>query len=161
DVVADFEKWIAMGAPDPRNSSGARQSSGGNTMDIAKGKEHWAFQLPRRSPLPKVKDAAWPKADIDRFVLAKLDEKGLAPARDAEKRLLRRRVFFALSGLPPAPGDVEAFVTDRSSDAFAKVVDKLPASPAFGERWGRHWLDVARYAESSGKEQNVLYPFAW
>jgi hypothetical protein len=161
DVVADFEKWVRMGAPDPRKASGGRQPPGGTVIDIEKGKQHWAFQPPKKYAPPAVKDAAWPKSDIDRFVLAKLNEKGLTPAADADRRTLLRRVYFDLVGLPPAPADVEAFVNDTSPDAFAKVVDKLLASPAFGERWGRHWLDVARYAESSGKEQNILYPFAW
>jgi Ca2+-binding EF-hand superfamily protein len=159
DVVADFEKWVRTGAPDPRTGKAAAKKA--ETIDIAKGKEHWAFQPPKKHAPPAVKDAAWPKSDIDRFVLAKLDEKGLTPAADADRRTLLRRVYFDLVGLPPAPADVEAFVNDSSPDAFARVVDKLLASPAFGERWGRHWLDVARYAESSGKEQNILYPFAW
>ncbi len=159
EVVADFERWVRMGAPDPRADKTAAPKTW--AIDIEKGKQHRAFQPPKKAAPPAVKDTAWPRSDIDRFVLAKLDEKGLTPAPDADKRTLLRRVYFDLTGLPPAPEDVEAFVNDSSPDAFAKVVDKLLASPAFGERWGRHWLDVARYAESSGKEQNVLYPFAW
>jgi len=159
DAVADFEKWVAMGAPDPRTDASVAKKP--TTIDIAKGKEHWSFQPVKAPAIPAVSDAKWPTSDADRFVLAKLDEKKLTPAADADKRTLLRRVYFDLVGLPPAPEDVEAFVNDPAANAFEKVVDKLLASPSFGEKWGRHWLDVARYAESSGKEQNMLYPFAW
>ncbi len=157
DAIADFEKWVAMGAPDPRTDAGVKKPA----IDIAKGREHWSFQPVKAPAVPSVSNAAWPTTDVDRFVLAKLDEKKLTPAADADKRTLLRRVYFDLVGLPPAPEDVEAFVNDPSANAFEIVVDRLLASPAYGEKWGRHWLDVARYAESSGKEQNVLYPVAW
>ena len=160
DVIADFEKWVAMGAPDPRTDAGSAKKPAA-TIDIAKGREPWSFQPVKAPAVPNVSNAAWPSSDVDRFVLAKLDEKKLTPAKDADKRTLLRRVYFDLVGLPPAPEVVEAFVNDPSANAFEKVVDKLLASPAFGEKWGRHWLDVARYAESSGKEQNMLYPYAW
>ena len=108
-----------------------------------------------------MKDAAWPRSDIDRFLLAALEAKGLKPVADADRPTLLRRVTFDLIGLPPTPEEVEAFVADESPGAFEKVVDRLLASPPFGERWGRHWLDVARYAESSGKQVNFNYPHAW
>ncbi|MFO0951741.1 MAG: DUF1549 and DUF1553 domain-containing protein [Isosphaeraceae bacterium] len=107
-----------------------------------------------------MKDIGWPRSVIDRFLLAALESKGLKPVGDADRNTLIRRVTFDLIGLPPSPDEVEAFLADTSEDAFARVVDRLLASPRFGERWGRHWLDVARYAESSGKA-NMLYPQAW
>ncbi len=158
DAIADFETWVEMGAPDPRTGKGGKKP---DAIDIAKGREHWAFQPPKQVAPPAVKDAKWPASTVDKFLLAKLEAKGLTPAADADRRTLLRRVTFDLTGLPPTPADVEAFLLDKSDTAFEKVVDKLLASPAFGERWGRHWLDVARYAESSGKERNVVYPHAW
>lgn len=121
----------------------------------------WAFQTPQVSEVPKVKNANWPKSPIDVFTLTKLEEAGLAPVADASRATLVRRLYFDLIGLPPTPEQVEAFVTNSSPDAIAKLVDDLLASPRFGERWGRHWLDVVRFAESSGKEFNFSYPHAW
>ena len=109
---------------------------------------------------PAVKDTAWPRTDIDRFLLADMEARGLKPVADADKPTLIRRVSFDLTGLPPTPEECEAFISDQSADAFTKVVDRLLASPRFGERWGRHWLDVVRFAESTGKA-NMLYPNAW
>jgi hypothetical protein len=161
EVIADFEKWIAAGAADPRDGP-ARVVK--YEIDIEKGRKFWSFQPPKRTEPPAVKDAAWPKGAIDRFLLAGLEAKGLKPVADADPRTLLRRVTFDLTGLPPAPEDVEAFVkdyTDRPDAALAAAVDRLLASPAYGERWGRHWLDVARYAESSGRTVNFAYPQAW
>ncbi len=158
EVIADFEQWVKMGAPDPRDGKSATAKK---TIDIEKGREHWAFQLPKRVPAPTVKDAGWAHSDLDRYVLSALETKNLKPVGDADKSTLLRRVYFDLIGLPPTPEDVTAFVNDASPKAFEKVVDKLLAMPQFGERWGRHWLDVARYAESSGKENNIAYPHAW
>ena len=121
----------------------------------------WAFRTPQVSLVPEVKNADWPKSPIDVFTLTKLEEAGLAPVADASRATLVRRLYFDLIGLPPTPGQVEAFVTNSSPDAIAKLVDDLLASPRFGERWGRHWLDVVRFAESSGKEFNFSYPHAW
>jgi hypothetical protein len=157
-VVADFERWIAMGAPDPR--AGAVKIAG-YKVDPNSGRNHWSFQPPRKSGPPAVKNPAWPRSDIDRFILAGLEAKGLKPVADADRATLIRRVYFDLTGLPPAPEAVEAFVKDSDPKAFEKIVDQLLASPQFGERWGRHWLDVARYAESTGKERNLLYSEAW
>ena len=165
-VIADFEAWIKMGAPDPRGGSveGAAAASSQwkkKEINIEEGRQHWAYQLPKKAAVPSVKNTGWPKSVIDQFVLAKLEEKNLRPVRDAEKRDLIRRATFDLTGLPPTPDEVNAFLADKSPDAFANVVDGLLASDHFGEHWGRHWLDVARYAESAGKDVNVLYPFAW
>ena len=101
------------------------------------------------------------RQDIDRFILARLEKQSLKPAGQADRRTLIRRLFFDLNGVPPQPKEVEAFVADKDPKAFEKLVDRLLASESFGERWGRHWLDVARYAESSGKEANLAYPHAW
>ncbi len=158
NVIADFEKWIKMGAPDPREG-GAVAAHKKTDPDHAK--DFWAFQIPKASPAPEVKDTAWPRGDLDRFILAAQEAKELHPVKDADRRTLIRRVTFDLIGLPPSPEEVDAFLRDQSADAFGKVVDRLLASPQFGERWGRHWLDVARYAESTGKERNFTFPTAW
>jgi cytochrome c553 len=158
-VIADFETWVKMGAPDPRGLSQGK-SAEHRGIDLEKGRQFWAFQPPLAAKPPQVRDASWPRADFDRFLLAALDAKGLKPVADADRHALIRRVSFDLVGLPPTPSEVEAFVSDKSADAFAKVVDRLLASPRFGERWGRHWLDVARFAESSGKA-NMIYSQAW
>lgn len=160
NVIADFEKWIAMGAPDPRD--GEAKVAVKKVLDPKEAKATlWAFQVPKASPVPQVKDTAWPRTDVDRYVLAAQEAQGLHPVADADRRALIRRVYFDLIGLPPTPQQVEDFVQNQSSDAYAKLVDILLASPQFGERWGRHWLDVARYAESTGKERNYTYPEAW
>jgi dienelactone hydrolase/Ca2+-binding EF-hand superfamily protein len=158
-VIANFEKWVQMGAPDPRDGGGAKVAK--SSIDIEKGREHWAFQPVKKIAVPAVKDAAWPRSDIDRFLLAGMEERGVEPVRDAEPRALIRRVSFDLTGLPPTPEEVETFVADKSPEAFSKLVERLLASPQFGERWGRHWLDVARYADSTGRGSNILYPQAW
>ena len=158
-VIADFERWIKMGAPDPRD--GAAPAASRKWMDLEKAKGFWAFQTPKASPPPEVQDARWPKTDLDRFILAAQEKKGLQPVGDADRRTLIRRLTYDLIGLPPTPEEVDAFVHDSSPDALAKTVDRLLASPQFGERWGRHWLDVARFAESTGKERNFTFPAAW
>jgi hypothetical protein len=124
-------------------------------------KEHWAWQPLAEPKVPAVKDTAWPKDNIDRFILARLEEKGLGPVGDADKLTALRRVTFDLTGLPPTPADIDNFLQDSSPTAFEKVVDRLLTSTQFGERWGRHWLDVARYGESTGPSRNVPYPYAW
>jgi len=157
DVIADFAKWIDMGAPDPRSG----KASAPKAIDIAEGRKFWSFQPPQLSSLPEVKQKNWPKSDIDHYVLAGMEAKGLRPAPDADRETLIRRLSFDLTGLPPTPEETQAFVKDQSDQALETLVDRLMASPRFGERWGRHWLDVARYAESSGKERNVPYRMAW
>jgi hypothetical protein len=158
-VVADFERWVVMGAPDPRGSSAASVSS--RAIDLKAARSRWPYQPPRRHAAPPVKNASWPRNDIDRFILAGLEAKGLHPAPDADRAVLLRRVTLDLIGLLPTPEEIDAFVADRSPEAFARVVDRLLASPHFGERWGRHWLDVARYADSNGKDENLTFHEAW
>jgi hypothetical protein len=122
---------------------------------------HWAWKPPVRPALPPVKDAAWVRNPIDTFILAKLEAAGLKPAAPASREQLIRRVTFDLIGLPPTPAEIDAFVNDEFPNAWAKVVDRLLASPHYGERWGRHWLDLARYAESNGYEFDEPRPNAW
>jgi cytochrome c553 len=156
EVIADFRKWIEMGAPDPRDgTTTVKKPAYAPSADL------WCLKPGKQPEIPAVKDAAWPRGDIDRFILAALEDKGLRPVADAEPAALLRRVFFDLTGLPPSPQQVEAFLRDPSPVALAQVVDQLLDSPQFGERWGRHWLDVARYAESNGKDRDALYPHAW
>jgi hypothetical protein len=142
-VATDFQTWIQMGAPDPRGASAVA----GKGIDLEKGRTFWAFQPPKKAAPPPVKDASWPSNPLDRFVLARLEDKGLRPVRAAERAVLVRRVYFDLVGLPPPPDIVESFVRDDRPEAYGQLVDRLLASPQYGERWARHWLDVARYAE--------------
>lgn len=143
-TISDFETWIKLGAPDPRDG---KQPAAVVDIDWAKARQYWAFQTPVKHPIPKVKNAAWAKCDLDHFLLAELEKRNLKPVGPASKRDLIRRATFDLIGLPPTPDEINAFLKDDSPDAFAKVVDRLLASPHHGERWGRYWLDVARYAE--------------
>ncbi len=121
----------------------------------------WAFRKPRRPPVPSVKAAAWVHNPIDAFILGKLEEKGLKPAPPADKRTLVRRAYFDLLGLPPGPAEVKDFVKDSSPTAYEKLIDRLLASPRYGEKWGRHWLDVVRYADTGGFSNDVYFPDAW
>lgn len=166
-VIADFEAWVKMGAPDPRSTGTVADADKARTtwkkreINLEEGRKFWAFQPPKQSEPPAVKDTAWAKCDLDKFTLAKMEEKKVHPSGDASKLDLLRRVTFDLTGLPPTPDQIQAYLKNPSPNAFAEVVDSLLASDRFGEYWGRHWLDVARYAESSGKDVNVFYPFAW
>jgi hypothetical protein len=158
DVIADFEKWIDMGAPDPRDQPMAAVDE--RTIDVAEGRKHWSYR--RLAPVspPEVKTTGWARNDIDRFILAKQEEAGIAPAAEAAKATLARRLFFDLTGLPPTPEELKQFLDDASPDAYEKLVDRLLASPRFGERWARHWLDTVRYGESSGYEFDGDRPHA-
>ncbi len=171
DVLA---KWIAIGAPDPRTTAPsspfeASAKKGPPPIDLDEGRQFWSFQPVRKPALPKVRDADWPHNPIDRFILAKLEEKNLAPAPDADPHTLLRRLHIDLTGLPPIPAEVEDFagVADpvfhlpSSISALEKVIDDLLQSSHFGERWGRHWLDLARYADSSGGGASKIFPDAW
>jgi len=146
--IAVLAQWIALGAPWSANQSATADPPA---------QKYWAFVPPQAPALPEVKHADWVKSPIDAFVLAGLEAKNLQPAPPASKRELIRRATFDLTGLPPTPDEVQAFLSDEKPDAFARVVDRLLASPHYGERWGRHWLDVARYADSNGLDENLVY----
>ncbi len=160
--VAELVDWVRAGATWPGIvKAKADPLPAGLPATSDKNEPFWAFQ-PTRDPTPPVVTAvAWPKSPIDKFILSALERKGLSPAPAAEKRALLRRATFDLTGLPPSPEEVDAFLADTSPEAFAKVVDRLLASPRYGERWGRHWLDLARYADSNGMDENVAYANAF
>jgi hypothetical protein len=159
-VIDDFRAWIAMGAPDPRTEeTAARRGPAG--IDLERGRRFWAFQ-PLGSPaVPTPRRSDWARTDVDRFLLAKLEDKQLSPAPEASRRAWLRRVTFNLTGLPPTPAEVDAFETDSSPDSHARVVDRLLASPHYGERWARHWLDLVRFAETNGHEFDNNKLDAW
>jgi hypothetical protein len=148
-AVEALATWIKAGAPWPEQSPTATVSNVAETI-VAAAKGHWAFQPVREPPLPSVQDTAWVKSPVDAFVLARLEAAHIPPAPAADRRTLIRRATFDLIGLPPAPAEVDDFLRDDSPDAFAHVVDRLLASPRYGERWGRYWLDIARYADTKG-----------
>ncbi len=160
-IVADFRKWIETGAPDPRDGTDADRSFTG--LDAAR--NYWAYQPPTVSKPPAVEDVDWPRSDVDQFVLAMLNENGMQPSGDAQPRTLLRRLHFDLVGLPPSPAASDHFLAAHQQHgldaALTQEVDVLLGSPRFGERWGRHWLDVARFGESSGGESNISFPYAW
>jgi cytochrome c553 len=160
DEMAILKRWIRDGAAWTKVESLQSQVHG--TADYARlRKEHWAWQPLHDPRIPSVGNRAWARDSIDRFLLARMEERGVTPVGDAEKLSLVRRVTFDLTGLPPTLTEIDAFLADRSETAFERVVDRLLASPAFGERWGRHWLDLARYAESTGSARNLPFPHAW
>jgi mono/diheme cytochrome c family protein len=142
DEVRLLRAWIDGGAPIPASEAAEKSGSAAN--------QHWAFQPIRRPPLPRVKNLNWCKNAIDRFILARLEKEGIAPAPEADRLTLLRRLSLDLIGLPPSSKDIEDFLSDKSPDAYERAVDRLLASPHYGERWGRHWLDLARYADSNG-----------
>ena len=159
-VIRDFETWIKMGAPDPREDS-PNAIAKAEPYDFNEAKKFWSFQPLKSVAVPAVKNQAWVKSPIDNFILAQLEEKRIAPVTDADQRTLIRRAAFDLTGLPPTPREVDEFLNDRAPDAFAKVVDRLLASPAYGERWGRHWLDLVRYADTAGCASDFPVPSAY
>ena len=158
--IATLTKWVELGAPWPKETGNAAGTVKPFDLAARKG-EHWCWNPISNPPVPPVKDQAWPNSSADRFILAGLEGKGLKPATPAEKHALLRRVHFDLIGLPPTPSEVAAFVADNSPQAFERVVDRLLDSPHFGERWGRHWLDLVRYAETRGHEFEPSIPNAW
>jgi cytochrome c553 len=161
EQIADLETWIKIGAPDPRTEKVA--ASGPPLSDPIKVRNHWAFQPIKDAAIPPVRNKRWVQTPIDSFILAKLEEKGMKPSPRAGKRTLIRRATFDLIGLPPTPEEVAEFLADQSADAFAKVVDRLLGSHYYGERWARHWLDVARYADTKGYvfEEERRYPYSY
>ena len=161
-VIADFEQWIATGAPDPREETAATAAPAPlKGMDVETGRKWWAFQPVQPQPAPAVQDKAWPRTKIDSFLLARLEEAKLKPSARADARTLARRAYIDLIGVKPTYEEVEAFASDASPDAYARLIERLLASPHYGERWGRHWLDVARYAEDNPTSEATNPPFAY
>ncbi len=179
-VIADFERWVRNGAADPRDGKATLDEG----IDLERGRQFWSFQPLKRSQPPAVKDEAWSRSDVDRFILASLESAGLHPVADADPYTLVRRVYFDLIGLPPTAEELSTFVQqytayshlhdspssttgvealsrEEGGKTYEILIDKLLASPQFGERWGRHWLDVARYAESTGQTPIGIYRHAW
>ncbi|TWT35092.1 Planctomycete cytochrome C [Thalassoglobus neptunius] len=156
--IRDLEKWVSMGAPDPRHDATKIPR---RTIDVAKAREFWSFRPIENPAAPKVQDPDWPLSDIDRFILAKLEQQKLKPVGMADKRTLIRRATYDLTGLPPSPEDIRAFLEDDSSEAFSRVVDRLLDSQQYGERWGRHWMDLVRYADTAGENSDYPIPQAY
>ena len=158
--ISVLEDWVEMGAPDPRAGAKITKRAG---IDWEKGEKHWSFNAVEKPIVPTVKDNSWARDDLDCFILSKIESAGLQTVPDADRFALIRRVTLDLTGLPPSVEELSDFVNDPASDdeALAKVVDRLLKSSAYGERWGRHWLDVARYADSVGKTRNIPFPYAW
>ncbi len=149
--IAMLRSWIEAGAKWPDSAAGS----------VKKTSDHWAFQPPVRAEPPAVKNRDWPRNEIDAFILARLEKEEIAPAPEADRSTLLRRLSLDLVGLPPTIEEREQFLNDSSPNAYEKLVDRLLASPHFGERWGRHWLDIARYADSNGYERDDVRPHAW
>ncbi len=155
-VIADFREWIARGAAFPTDSSQAAEKP--RPVDIERGREFWSFQPVREVPAPQVSDPGWPRRKIDAFVLEHLDQHEMRPAPEADRRTLMRRLFVDLLGVPPSFEDVEEFNADTAPNVYEQLVDRLLASPHYGERWGRHWLDLARYAEDQPTSEATCKP---
>ena len=158
DLIARLERWVAEGAPDPRVTPASR---GGQSVENDARREHWAFQPLMESTPPAVQHAEWPAGELDRYLLASLEQRGLQPVGDADRYTWLRRVSFDLIGLPPTLAEIRAFEADRSPLAQERVVDRLLASRAFGQRWARHWLDLVGYADQIGTSNNVFAQHAW
>jgi hypothetical protein len=164
--IALLKEWVKMGAPDPR--SGAAKAIAAKLSGLTdKARSHWSFQPVKKPAVPRIQNASWCLTPVDAFIMQKIEEKGLVASPFAEKETLIRRAYFDLIGLPPTPAQIDAFEKDTSPQAFAKVVEGLLASPHYGERWGRFWLDTARYADTVGGDRNnndkddYRYPYAW
>jgi cytochrome c553 len=161
DAIADLTAWVKMGAPWPGGDEKDTTTNAPKEFDLKERSKHWAFQPLKPGEPPPVKNAEWPRNAIDRYILAKLEANKLKPAAPADKRTLLRRVTFDLTGLPPSPAEIEAFLADDSAEAYEKVVNRLLDSPRYGERWARHWLDLVRYAETYGHEFDIELPEAY
>ena len=159
DQLANIHLWVKAGAPWPGAATGHGKATATSTGPS--GQPLWSFVPPRQAPPPPVKNQGWCRSPIDQFLLSALEAKGLKPAPEADRRTLLRRVTIDLTGLPPTPGELEDFEKDLSPTAFERVVDRLLASSAYGERWGRHWLDLARYADSNGMDENLAHANAF
>jgi hypothetical protein len=164
--VRALAEWVRRGAswpdePVPANSTPSPKTPNISPEEMRRRADHWAFRPLRRSSVPPVQHASWCAGPVDRFVLAKLEASSLTPAPEADRRTVIRRLTYDLIGLPPIPDEIAAFVTDDRPDAYERLVDRLLASPHYGERWGRHWLDLVRYGETSGHEYDYDIPNAW
>ncbi|MXY67457.1 MAG: DUF1553 domain-containing protein [Acidobacteriia bacterium] len=157
--VANLETWIRMGAPDPRSATAPEVEQAG--IDLAEGRQFWSFRPVRQPAWPEVRNTDWARTDVDRFVLARLEAEGLEAPAGADRRTLLRRVAFDLTGLPPTPAELDAFLSDNAPGAYSRVVERLLDSPHYGERWGRHWLDLVRWAETNGHEFDNNKLDAW
>jgi hypothetical protein len=146
-IINDFVKWISLGAPDPRMEQRAGENKDKSKADP---RDHWAYKQPQRTSPPKVAHATWARSDIDRFILARLEADHLSPSPAAAPRVILRRLYYDLVGLPPSAEELDQFAADPSDARYEATVDRLLASPRFGERWARHWLDIARYADTKG-----------
>lgn len=152
NIINDFKIWIKNGAPDPRIKTPDKK------LELAQAKKFWSFK-PVHSPIiPSMEDN---KSNLDKIILSKLDRENLKQVGRANNYNIIRRVYFDLIGLPPTPEEILAYINDQDPNRYEKLVDKLLADQRFGEKWGRHWLDIARYADSTGKDQNIVYPYAW
>lgn len=164
-VIADFEAWVGSGMamPEPPKGAAPAATSAYKGMSLEDGRKWWAFQPLKRTAPPKVKNTAWPSNAVDAFILEKLEAKGIKPSPMEDKRTLVRRAYVDLVGYKPTYEEVEAFANDPSPDAWAELIDRLQASPQYGERWGRHWMDVARFGEDNPTSEatNPAYPYAW
>mgnify|MGYP003662971935 CR=1 FL=1 len=161
ETIDAFKAWIRSGAVDPREQTPSETAVQHAAPSLQQGREFWAFRPIQPVDPPEVKDSGWPRTEIDPFVLAKLESSKITPAADADRITLLRRAHYDLIGLPPTPQQIKTFVNDESDDAYVKMIDDLLNSPQFGERWGRHWLDVVRFAQSSGGGRTLLFPNAW
>ncbi|MGB0761632.1 MAG: DUF1549 domain-containing protein [Rubripirellula sp.] len=161
ETIAAFQKWVRLGAFDPRSQELSAGDKQVHAATIEQGKRFWAFQPVLPPVVPEMSGSTWPNNNVDRFVLAKLEEKGISPAGDANRASLLRRLTYDLTGLPPTSAQIDQFLGDESDDATEQLIDRLLHSGHFGERWGRHWLDVVRFAESSGGGRTLLFPDAW
>ncbi len=161
--IATIEEWVKAGAPWPGHikiEAKAEHKTVGGVV-TPESKNYWAYRPVTNPAVPAVKNAAWVKSPIDAFILARLEEKKLTPSPMADKLTLIRRATYDLTGLPPTPEEIDSFVNDSDPKAYEKLIDKLLASPQYGEKWARHWLDVVRYAETNGYERDGPKPFAW
>ncbi len=161
EQIAAITKWIEIGAPWPGRDSSVRTPAAAKPKITDEDRAYWAFQPIQDSPPPALDSNRPVRNDLDRFVLARLDAEGLTPAPEADRRTLARRLYFDLTGLPPSPKEIDAFMTDSAPDAYERLADRLLDSPRYGERWARHWLDLVRYAESDGFRQDAFRPHAW
>jgi hypothetical protein len=160
ETIGLLREWISRGAPDPRNEPVGKVTKESG-IDYEEGRKFWSFIKPVKSAPPGVRDLKWPRNEIDHFTLAGMDRAELLPAPEADRRTLVRRAYLDLHGLLPTTEQARAFVVDDRPDAWERLIDELLSSPRYGERWGRHWLDVARYSDSNGMDEDIAHPEAW